>query len=80
MLEAAATDPARGRCVDHADLPTAWWERVVPHSGLKADRAAIERMAQDGGVAPEHRPMTDAIRDAAQRFAKPGYRALASPG
>ena len=30
------------------------------------------------GDAPEHRPVTDAIREAAERFAEPGYCALAS--
>ena len=32
------------------------------------------------GDAPERRPMTDAMREAAQRFVEPGYRALASHG
>ena len=31
------------------------------------------------GDAPERRLMTDAMRKAAERFAEPGYRALASP-
>jgi hypothetical protein len=30
------------------------------------------------GDVPEHRPVTDEMREAAQRFAEPGYRALAS--
>jgi len=91
MLEAAATDPARRLCIDHAELPDAVWQRVAPHFGLDADPAAIERMIEEsrfyskdpapqvfaGGVA-ERRPMTDAMREAAQRFAEPGYRALAS--
>jgi len=33
----------------------------------------------DGG-ASERRLMTDAMRKAVERFAEPGYRALASPG
>jgi hypothetical protein len=91
MLEAAATDPARRLSIDHADLPAAVWKRVAPHLGLEADPAAIERMIEESrfyakdpaprvfaGDAPERRPMTDAMREAAQRFAGPGYRALAS--
>ena len=93
MLEAAATDPARRLSIDHADLPAAVWKRVAPHLGFEADRAAIERMTQESrfyakdpaprvfaGDASERRPMTDAMREAAQRFAEPGYRALASHG
>jgi len=93
MLGAAATDSARRLCVDHVDLPAAVWERVAPHLGLTADPAAIERMAQESrfyakdpaprlfaGDAPERRPITDAIREAAERFAEPGYRLLASHG
>jgi hypothetical protein len=93
MLEAAATDPTRRLCIDHADLPAAAWQRVIPHLGLDADRAAIERMIEESrfyakdparrvfaGDVPERRPMTDAMREAAQRFAEPGYRALASHG
>jgi hypothetical protein len=30
------------------------------------------------GDTAERRPITDAMREAAQRFAEPGYRALAS--
>jgi hypothetical protein len=93
MLEAAASDPAQRLPIDHADLPAAVWQRVVPHFGLEADSAAIELMtdqsrfyAKDpapqvfGGDAPGHRPVTDAMREAARRFAEPGYRALASHG
>ena len=47
MLEAAASDPARRLCIDHADLPDAVWQRVVPHFGLEADSAAIERMTEE---------------------------------
>ena len=92
MLEAAATDPARRLCIDHAQLPAAVWKRVAPHLGLEADPAAIDRMIDESrfyakdstprvfaGDAPERRPTTDAIREAAQRFAESGYRALASP-
>jgi hypothetical protein len=91
MLEAAATDPAGRLSIDYTDLPDAVWQLVVPHFGLEADSAAIERMVGESqfyskdssprvfdGDAPERRPMTPAIRDAAQRFAEPGYRALAS--
>jgi len=91
MLDAAATDSAGRICIDHADLPAAVWQRVAPHFGLQADPAAIERMIEESrfyakdpasgiftGDAPDRRPMTGAMRDAAQRFAEPGYRALAS--
>jgi hypothetical protein len=91
MLEAAASDPSRRLCIDHADLPAAVWKRVAPHLGLEADAAAIERMIEESrfysrdpaprvfaGDAPERRPITDAMREAALRFAEPGYRALAS--
>jgi hypothetical protein len=91
MLEAAATDPAGRLSIDYADLPGAVWRRVAPHFGLEADSAAIERMIEESRFyskdpsprvfdedAPGRRPMTAAIRDAAQRFAEPGYRALAS--
>lgn len=92
MLAAAATDPVGRLCIDHADLPTAVWQRVVPHFGLEADPAAIEQMIAQSrfyskdaaprlfaGDVPERRPITDAMRAAAQRFAEPGYRALGSP-
>jgi hypothetical protein len=91
MLEAAATDPARRLVIDHAELPAAVWTRVVAHLGLDADAAAIQRMVAESrfyskdpasgvfaGDAPELRPLTDAMRSAAARFAEPGYRALAS--
>jgi hypothetical protein len=91
MLEAAAADPLRRLCIDHAELPAAVWKRVVPHLGLEADLAAIERMIDESrfyakdpeprvfsGDAPERRQLTDAMRRAAQRFAEPAYRALAS--
>jgi hypothetical protein len=91
MLEAAAVDPARRLCIDHADLPTAVWERVAPHFGLDADPSAIDRMVEESrfyskdparqaftGDLPERHAITDAMRQAAARFAEPGYRALAS--
>ena len=91
MWEAAGTDPAGRLSIDYADLPGAVWQRVAPHFGLEADSAAIERMIEGSRFyskdssprvfdadAPERRPMTAAIRDAAERFAEPGYRALAS--
>jgi hypothetical protein len=93
MLEAAASDPAGRLCIDHADLPAAVWQRVVPHFGLEADSAAIEVMTAESrfyakdpapqvfaGDAPGRHPTTDAMREAAQRFADPGYHALASHG
>jgi hypothetical protein len=91
MLEGAATDPAGRLSIDYADLPEAVWQRVAPHFGLEIDAAAIERMTGESrfyskeaaprvfdGDASERRPMPAAIREAAQRFAEPGYRALAS--
>jgi hypothetical protein len=92
MLEAAATDPAGRLSIDYADLPGAVWQHVAPHFGLEADSAAIERMIEESrfyskdpsprvfdGDASEPRLMTDAMRKAAERFAEPGYRLLASP-
>ena len=92
MLEAAATDPTRRLTVDYADLPGAIWQRITPHFGLEADSAAIERMTAESRFyskdpsprgfdadASERRLMTTAMREAAERFAGPGYRALASP-
>lgn len=69
------------------------WQCVTPHFGLEADPAAIARMAEEsrfyakdpaprvfaGDVPQQQRPVTDQMREAAQRFAEPGYRALASP-
>lgn len=91
MLESAATDPHRRLCIDHADLPDAVWQRVAPHFGLAIDAAAIERMTEQArfyskgpapqlfsDAAPGYRPVTEAMREAAERFAEPGYRALAS--
>jgi hypothetical protein len=91
MLESAATDPGQRLCVDHADLPAAIWQRVAQHFGLEIDTAAIERMTEqsefyskDPAPQPfseaesEDRPVTEAMREAAQRFAEPGYFALAS--
>ena len=91
MLLSAATGPARRLCIDHAELPNAVWQRVAPHFGIEIDAAAIERMTEQSrfyskaaeaqhfsGDDPERRPVTDEIRDAAQRFAEPGYRQLAS--
>jgi hypothetical protein len=91
MLWSAATHPDRRLCIDYADLPAAAWQRVAPHFGLEIDAAAIERMTEESrfyskeaaprvfsGDIPQHRPVTDAIRAAAERFAQPGYRALAT--
>jgi len=89
MLEAASADPVGRLSVDYADLPSAAWERIAVHLGLEADPAAIERMIDESrfyskdsarqafaGDDPERRPVTDEIREAARRFAEPGYRAL----
>jgi hypothetical protein len=67
------------------------WQRVAPHFGLEIDSAAIERMAEQSRfyskdpalrpfseAGPDDRPVSEAMREAAQRFAEPGYRALAS--
>ena len=91
ILDAATTDPGRRLLIDYADLPGAVWQRVAPHFGLEADAAAIERhdrgvslLLQGSSIAGLHRrcsgrrPATDEMREAAQRFAEPGYRALAS--
>jgi hypothetical protein len=92
MLESAAdADPAGRLCVDHAELPEAVWKYVAPHFGLEANDAAIARMAEESrfyskdsaprifaGDIPQQRAVTDEIRQAAQRFAEPGYRLLAS--
>jgi hypothetical protein len=91
MLAAAATDSADRICVDHADLPDAIWQRAAPHFRLESDSVAVERMTEESrfysksatprvfhGDAPADGLLTDEIRDAAQRFAGPGYRVLAS--
>ena len=92
MLEAAvAADPAGRLCIDHTELPDAIWQRVAAHFGLEVDAAAVARMTDEARfyskeVAPrvfsgdirEHRPVTDEIREAAERFAQPSYRALAT--
>jgi hypothetical protein len=93
MLDAAAIDPARRLCVDHAELPAAVWKRVAPHFGLETAPPAIERMIEESrfyakglqrGVftadMAERRPTSHDMREAAQRFAEPGYRALAPDG
>lgn len=91
MLWSAAASPGRRRCIDYSELPTAVWERIAPHFGLEIDAAAIERMTEQSrfyskaaepqafsGDASQSRLITDPMREAAQRFAEPGYRALAS--
>jgi hypothetical protein len=91
MLWSAATDPGRRLCIDHAELPAAVWQRVAAHFGLEINAAAIERMTELSrfyskdptprvfhGDGSERGPVTDAMREAAERFAEPGYRALAS--
>ncbi|CPR01355.1 amidase [Mycobacterium bohemicum DSM 44277] len=89
LAEAAAADPRGRLCVDHADLPDAVWQRVAPHFGLQTDPGAIARMTDESrfyskdpggrvfaGDTAARRPVTDEMREAAQRFAEPGYRAL----
>jgi hypothetical protein len=91
MLWSAATDPGGRLCIDYDELPAAVWQQVAVHFGLEIDAAAIERMTEQSrfyskdsepqvfsGDTLERRPMSDAIREAAERFAEPGYRALAS--
>jgi hypothetical protein len=91
MLEAAATDPAGRLSIDYAELPGAVWQHVAPHFGLEVDSAAIDRMIEESrfyskdpsprvfdGDAAERRPLTAAVCNAAQRFAEPGYRGLAT--
>jgi hypothetical protein len=93
MLEAAATDPSGRLCIDYGEMPAAIWQRVATHFGLAVDSAAIELMMHESrfyakdptprvfsGDSAELRPMTDEMREAAGRFAEPGYRALASHG
>jgi hypothetical protein len=90
MLDAAVTDPDPRLVIDYADLPAAVWQRVAPHFRLQVDAADIERMIEQSrfyskdsapriftGDAPERRSETDAMREAARRFAEPSYRALA---
>ncbi|MDT7733669.1 MAG: hypothetical protein QOE12_843 [Mycobacterium sp.] len=91
MLFSAAAGPARRVCVDHVELPSAVWQRVAPHFGIQTDDAAIQRMAEQSrfysktarneqfsGDDPQRRPVTDEMRQAAQRFADPGYQQLAA--
>jgi hypothetical protein len=91
MLSSAAAGPARRVCIDHAELPGAVWQRVAPHFGIEIDHAAIHRMTEQAkfyskdtdrqpfsGDDSERRPVTDEMREAARRFAEPGYRQLAS--
>jgi hypothetical protein len=91
MVWSAATDPGGRLCIDHADLPAAVWQRVAPHFGLEIDAVAIKRMTEQSRFYskdptsqafsepdPQDRPVTEEMREAAERFAEPGYRALAS--
>ncbi|GAB1816025.1 hypothetical protein [Mycobacterium sp. MUNTM1] len=93
MLESAAADPAGRLCIDYGDLPSAVWLSVARHFGFDVDAPAVALMAEEArfdakslepriftGDLPEQRPLTDEIREAARRFAEPGYRALASHG
>lgn len=90
MLFSAAIGPARRVGVDHAELPAAVWQRVAPHFGIEVDAAAIERMTERSAFyakdiedklfsmkVADRRPVTDEVREAAHRFAEPGYRQLA---
>jgi hypothetical protein len=92
MLTAAgASDPSGRLCIDHSELPDAIWLRVAAHLGLEVDSAAVRRMTDESrfysksatprvfaGDISEGRRITDEIRSAAERFAQPAYRALAS--
>jgi hypothetical protein len=91
MLFSAAAGPGRRVCIDHAELPGAVWQRVAPHFGIEIDDAVIQRMTEQArfyskdndpqhfsGDDPRRRPVTDEMREAARRFAEPGYRQLAS--
>lgn len=93
MLESAATDPTGRFCIDYADLPDAVWLSVATHFGIDIDAGDVARMIEESrfyakelkpriftGDIPEQRPITDEIREAARRFAEPGYCALASHG
>jgi hypothetical protein len=90
MLFSAATGPPRRICVDHAELPSAVWQRVAPHFGIEIDSSAIERMTEQSryyskesepqqfsGRESEARPTTAEMTDTVERFAGPGYRQLA---
>jgi hypothetical protein len=92
MLFSAAAGPARRLCVDHVELPSAVWQRVAPHFGIETDYATVQRMTEQStfyskkadsqhfsGDDPHRRPITDEMRQAARRFAEPGYQQLASP-
>ncbi|WAJ45187.1 hypothetical protein OK015_01260 [Mycobacterium sp. Aquia_216] len=90
MLAAAADEPARRLVIDYVDLPDAVWARAAPHFGLETSPAAIARMIRQSrfyskdptprpfGGAAEDRPVSGTMRQAADRFAGAGYRALAS--
>jgi hypothetical protein len=91
MLFSASTGPARRICVDHAELPSAVWQRVAPHFGIEVDAAAIDRMIEQSrfysksielrpfsSEMSETRGVTDEMAEAVRRFAEPGYRLLAS--
>jgi len=91
MLLSASAGPAERICVDHAELPTAVWQRVAPHFGIDIDEAAIERMTEQSryyskaaepqmfsGDRQQIGLLTDEVREAVSRFTEPGYRLLAS--
>lgn len=91
MLQAAADEPAGRLVIDYADLPGAVWTRAAPHFGLPTGPAAVDRMLRQSRFyskdptprpfaegAARDRPVSEAIRRAAERFAGPGYRALGS--
>jgi len=91
MVWSAATDPGGRLCIDYDELPDAVWQRVAQHFAIEIDAAVIERMTEESRfysknpapqpfseAGPEDRPVTEAMREAAERFAEPGYRALAS--
>ncbi len=60
----------RRRAVLDAAFPETPWVWV--------QRDPVQVLASLMAEPPERRPITDAMREAAQRFAEPGYRALAS--
>jgi hypothetical protein len=91
MLFSAAAGPGRRVCIDHAELPGAVWEKVAPHFGIEIDDAAIQRMTEQSRIYSKdvdqkqfsddeagRRLVTDEMREAARRFAEPGYRQLAA--
>jgi hypothetical protein len=78
---------SRGLAVDYVEMPGAIVERIAPHFGFSlddTDRARIARALERDAKRPErsfvsdraekHAAATQAIRDAAERFANEPYR------